>query len=156
MADPKDRNIEDRFDDSRRAAGADANREGYGDDGGTRVGRPDPGRRADAGSGPSSQPVKEGLEGGVFEGEGGANTGAGGEAAQGIHDANEGGSPRGGTPRRGSEPLEGREQEQEEEGAHASGYVKEEEEEEQEHDQTTGIWYAFLTHIACYGHCITL
>jgi hypothetical protein len=111
MADPKDRNIEDRFDDSRRAAGADANREGYGDDGGTRVGRPDPGRRADAGSGPSSQPVKEGLEGGVFEGEGGANTGAGGEAAQGIHDANEGGSPRGGAPRRGSEPLEGREQE---------------------------------------------
>jgi len=42
-------------------------REGFGDDGGTRVGRPDPARGADAGTGPSTQPVKEGLEGAVFE-----------------------------------------------------------------------------------------
>ena len=67
MADPKDRNIEDRFDERQRAQGADAGREGYGDDGGTRVGRPDTGRGADAGRGPSSQPVKEGLEGAIFD-----------------------------------------------------------------------------------------
>ena len=39
------------------------------DDGGTRVGRPDPARGAEGGDGPSTQPVKEGLEGAVFEDE---------------------------------------------------------------------------------------
>ena len=117
MADPKDRNIEDRFDDGQRAAGADAGREGYGDDGGTRVGRPDTGRGADAGTGPSSQPVKEGLEGAVFEGDEGG-TGAGSEAAQGIQgakDAKGGKGGKGGTEgdanRMGSEPLTNRDQE---------------------------------------------
>lgn len=119
MADPKDRNIEDRFDERQRAQGADAGREGYGDDGGTRVGRPDTGRGADAGTGPSSQPVKEGLEGAVFEGDEGG-TGAGSEAAQGIEGARDGkegaGGTRGGASRLGSEPLANREQE------HKSGY----------------------------------
>ena len=123
MADPKDRNVEDRFDERQRAEGADAGREGYGDDGGTRVGRPDAGRTSDAGSGPSSQTTKEGLEGAIFEGEGGANTGAGSEAAQGIHGAQEsgagqgsGGGSLGGNDRMGSEPLANRQQE------HKSGY----------------------------------
>ena len=53
-----------------RSEGADRGREGFGDDGGTRVGRPSPAEGADehAGhTGPSSQPVKEGLEGSIFE-----------------------------------------------------------------------------------------
>lgn len=132
-----DRHEDERGDGRQRAPGADAGREGFGDDGGTRVGRPDAARGADAGAGPSSQPVKEGLEGAVFEGGGRdsrgprtANTGAGGEAAEGMHDAqgdrapgdrsgveeDDAGSTRGGQARRGSEPLEHREQE------HKSGY----------------------------------
>lgn len=104
-----------------------AGREGFGDDGGTRVGRPDPARGADAGTGPSSQPVKEGLEGAVFEGE---PTGAGAEAAEGTHGAMRDRSPSKNSgadaasdqnadkdnARRGSEPLTGRDSE------HVSGY----------------------------------
>ena len=45
---------------------ADRGREGFGDDGGARVGRPDP-AQAGQHTGPSSQPVKEGLEGSIFE-----------------------------------------------------------------------------------------
>ena len=45
---------------------ADRGREGFGDDGGARVGRPDP-AQAGQHTGPSSQPVKEGLEGAIFE-----------------------------------------------------------------------------------------
>ena len=124
MADPKDRNVEDRFDERQRAEGADAGREGYGDDGGTRVGRPDTGRDADVSTGPSSQTTKEGLEGAVFEGEGTGNTGAGGEAAQGIYDAQGSGTGRGtaggslgGADRHdGPESLADRQQE------HKSGY----------------------------------
>jgi hypothetical protein len=91
-----------------RGPGADRGREGFGDDGGTRVGRPDPAQGADQHTGPSSQPVKEGLEGAVFEesgdarggvsksdagaaasrgSQGGAPTGAGAEAAEGTHNA---------------------------------------------------------------------
>ena len=120
-------------------------REGFGDDGGTRVGRPDPAEGADASTGPSSQPVSEGLEGAVFEGESderpgartasglgrsGQPTGAGAEAAEGTHDAMRDRSPSEnsgvdaatdqnadkGNARRGSEPLTGRDQE------HVSGY----------------------------------
>ena len=125
------------------AGGAREGREGFGDDGGTRVGRPDPAKGADVSTGPSSQPVKEGLEGAVFEEEEdgaenpnarnasgrGRPTGAGSEAAEGTHDAMHGQGPSsrtsadqaaGGTAgddaRRGSEPLTGRERE------HESGY----------------------------------
>jgi hypothetical protein len=38
---------------------------GFGDDQGTRIGAPSPSRREH--EGPSSQPVKEGLEGGMLE-----------------------------------------------------------------------------------------
>jgi hypothetical protein len=49
----RDRDRQERREDERR--------EGFGDDQGTRIGRPDVTR------GPSSQPVKEGLEGAIFE-----------------------------------------------------------------------------------------
>lgn len=132
-----DRQNDQRAREHQRAPGADEGREGFGDDGGTRIGRPDAGRSADAGKGPSTQPVKEGLEGAVFEdddtsasrGPRTANTGAGGEAAEGVHNAQGSRSPgdrsgvddadsgtRGGAGRRGSEPLEDRE------GQHTSGY----------------------------------
>lgn len=133
-------------DEQQRAEGADRGREGFGDDGGTRVGRPSPAAGADRGTGPSSQPVKEGLEGGIFEeeggrrsatGSGGGSTGAGAEAAEGTHNAMRERSPgensgvdaaadqlgdagdSGGDAddtRRGSEPLAGRTKE------HVSGY----------------------------------
>ena len=101
-------------DGQQRAEGADRGREGFGDDGGTRVGRPSPATGADeqtGHTGPSSQPVKEGLEGAIFEGDedardrgavrkpgpGGASSrerpdasgslGAGAEAAEGTHNA---------------------------------------------------------------------
>lgn len=122
-----------------------SSREGFGDDGGTRVGRPDPARGAEGGNGPSTQPVKEGLEGAVFEdgeddragsrsasgsGRSGQPTGAGAEAAEGTHDAMRDRSPSEnsgvdaasdqnadkGNARRGSEPLTGRD------GEHVSGY----------------------------------
>ena len=89
---------------------ADRGREGFGDDQGTRVGRPDPaarsasGRSGGSGSeghGPSSHTVKEGLEGAVFEedepsrdrgsrsasGSNRGSTGAGAEAAEGAEGA---------------------------------------------------------------------
>ncbi len=106
---------------------------GYGDEGGTRVGRPATGPE---GTGPSSQPVKEGIEGAIFEddepagGRGatsgrGKSTGAGGEAAEGLHAAHgrdesdrtsteqreseqRAGGSLGGQDRLGSEPLHGR------------------------------------------------
>ena len=82
----------------RSASGASGSRRGgLGDDQGTRVGSPDAGVRNAAGSpgnyrGPSTQPVKEGLEGsildGASEGKGkGGSTGAGAEASEGIHGA---------------------------------------------------------------------
>ena len=95
-----------------RDEGADRGREGFGDDGGTRVGRPDPAQGAERQSGPSSQPVKEGIEGAIFEDEEGSRgersgaqtsqrlgspsgpTGAGAEAAEGTHGAMRDRSPR--------------------------------------------------------------
>ena len=112
-----------------------------GDAGGARVGGPTAAPREasegerGASKGPSSQPVKEGLEGAIFEGSqagssgakgGGQSLGAGSEASRGTHEKQgqdastgscgaEGGSPRGGSDRLGSEPL-GRDRE------HLSGY----------------------------------
>ncbi len=110
-----------------------------GDAGGARVGGATPASRSasegDASTGPSSRPVKEGLEGAIFEGSqggardqkgGGQSLGAGSEASRGTHEkqgtdastgsgGDEGGSPRGGSDRLGSEPL-GRNRE------HLSGY----------------------------------
>ena len=63
---------------------------GFGDEGGTRVGPPDP---AEGGleSRPRGRPVPEGLEGAILQDpEGGSNrsnTGAGSEAAEGVHSA---------------------------------------------------------------------
>ena len=66
--------------------------EGFGDDQGTRVGRPDPGRAQAAPS--SATGVPNGEEGSILEGEPSrrgmtasdrANTGAGAEAAEGLH-----------------------------------------------------------------------
>lgn len=55
----------------KRPAGADRGREGFGDDGGTRVGRPDSakgtGAKGDLDDGPSTQPVSEGIEGSILE-----------------------------------------------------------------------------------------
>jgi hypothetical protein len=80
--------------------GGGSRRGGLGDDQGTRVGSPDAGVRNAAGSrgsyrGPSTQPVKEGLEGSILEGTSGPgdgqgkgrSTGAGAEASEGIHGA---------------------------------------------------------------------
>ncbi len=100
-------------------------REGFGDDMGTRVGRPDQARRAPLGdteeqAGPSTNTSDHDLEGSILEGADtrrgsgeGQSTGMGAEGAQGIHDVQQ---QRGtldqeqreqaGT--RGSEPLEGR------------------------------------------------
>jgi hypothetical protein len=130
-------------DEQQRSAAGDRGREGFGDDGGARVGRPDTARGAeqgggDASTGPSTQPVKEGLEGAILDDDdqGGGKerartgaTGAGNEAAQGIQAAQTDHAPedtggltdpdsdqvgsRGGMDRRGSEPLEGRTREHE-------------------------------------------
>ena len=76
-------------------------REGFGDEQGARVGRPDQARRAPLGDshthvGPSTDTSEHDLEGSVLEGaearrdtddEPGGGTGAGAEGAQGIHDA---------------------------------------------------------------------
>jgi len=80
--------------------GGASKRGGLGDDQGTRVGSPDSGGRGASASrgasrGPSTQPVKEGLEGSILEGESGygdaqkkgRSTGAGAEASEGIHGA---------------------------------------------------------------------
>lgn len=132
----------DRHDDEYpRAKDADEGREGFGDDMGTRVGRPDPGKGEGSGresthqgSEPSSQPVKEGLEGAAMDDEGDGKsehppegkTGMGSEAAEGMHSAKGGRLPadssgvesagdeigsRAGSDRRGSEPLEHRQRE---------------------------------------------
>ena len=63
--------MDDRYsgDKQQRAPEGDRGREGFGDDGGTRVGRPDPAQAADKHTGPSSQPAQEGLEGSIFEGD---------------------------------------------------------------------------------------
>lgn len=114
-----------------------SDREGYGDDAGTRIGSPDPGAPRENFAGPSSQPFDGGLEGSILDdeqttrrGASDASTGAGSEAAEGMHavggrDPNEksavekstdrqGDGDEGGRP--GSEPLEGRTSE------HRGGY----------------------------------
>ena len=104
-------------------------REGFGDDAGTRIGSPDPGRARENFAGPSSAPDDEGLEGSILSDEGetrrgteSARTGAGSEAAEGMHavggrdqtekSAVENAADRQGDgdegARSGSEPLEGR------------------------------------------------
>jgi len=122
-----------------RDKNADKGREGFGDDQGTRVGSPDAGRGGSSAAS-SSQPMKEGLEGAILDGadtkrgtdeEGGTSTGAGAEAARGVHSVNagrsEGGrvgddvstgasSTSGDAQRAGSEPLGGRTSE------HKGGY----------------------------------
>jgi hypothetical protein len=103
-------------------------REGFGDDMGTRVGRPDQARRAPLGdteehAGPSTNTSANDLEGSILEGSDsrhdtgaghhGQSTGAGAEGAQGIHDVK---AQRGTLDHEqreqagmeGSEPLEGR------------------------------------------------
>lgn len=67
-------------------------REGFGDDGGTRIGRPTPAAGADDRShvGPSTHAVDEGLEGAIHDpdrDDGRAPTGMGSEAAEGLHAA---------------------------------------------------------------------
>jgi hypothetical protein len=125
--------------------------EGFGDEGGTRVGRPDPGRVSAAPS--SDTGVPDGEEGSILEGEESrrgmtqsdrANTGAGAEAAEGIHSSKSGrreqersgvehahGEPgRGeGAGLSGSEPLRHRETE------HKSGYGGEKSEPKKSSDQ---------------------
>jgi len=82
----------DRGNDRDRHQGGGRPDEGFGDEGGTRVGRPDPGRVDAAPS--SGTSVPNGEEGSILEGEESrrgmsasdrANTGAGAEAAEGIH-----------------------------------------------------------------------
>ncbi|HEX6629483.1 MAG TPA: hypothetical protein VF048_00245 [Gemmatimonadaceae bacterium] len=142
----------DRKKEGARPREADRGREGFGDDQGTRVGRPDAARSASGRSGsseggersgPSTQPVKEGLEGAVLEGDESSrergtrsasgssrgSTGAGAEAAEGTEGAQRQRDPgerssvdasssstRGGADRRGSEPLAHRDDQ------HVSGY----------------------------------
>jgi hypothetical protein len=117
--------------------GKPAGREGLGDDQGTRVGSPDPDQSGTSGyPGPSTGPTDKGIEGSIMEdssGRGDAGegaTGAGAEAAQGVHAASGGreqeraginttttGQPQPGQPGwSGSEPLEGTSQ------PHTSGY----------------------------------
>ncbi|HEU4628893.1 MAG TPA: hypothetical protein VFS08_04080 [Gemmatimonadaceae bacterium] len=137
--------MEDRKHEGARPRDADRGREGFGDDQGTRVGRPDPAQGADQHTGPSTRPVKEGLEGAVLEGDedahgrgrvprsasssGRGSTGAGAEAAEGTEGAQQRRDPeerssvdarssstRGGVDRRGSEPLADRD------ATHVSGY----------------------------------
>lgn len=109
--------------------GDQSRRSGLGDDQGTRVGSPDPGRKA---KGPSSDTTGEGLEGSVMEGEEktqrhSESTGAGAEAGRGLHafgsgqkDAEEEQSPRDenlhDADQSGSEPLRGTHRQ------HVSGY----------------------------------
>ncbi len=123
MSDHDDR--DDVKDSSSTRGGADR-RGGFGDDQGTRVGRPDDsGKKASDSAGPSSQPVKEGLEGAIEEEDADAGESQmGAEAARGIHAAGSG-EPDGGSGNRageagaqrpGSEPLQHTEQ------VHESGY----------------------------------
>ena len=98
--------------------------EGFGDDMGARVGRPDQARRAPLGdtgthAGPSTNTSEHDLEGSILDGADthrgteGQSTGAGAEGAQGIHDSkaqrgtlDQGQRDQSGMS--GSEPLEGR------------------------------------------------
>ena len=113
--------------DSYYAGNQSPEREGFGDDMGTRVGRPDQAQRAPLGdsdvhAGPSTNTSESDLEGAILD-EGGdsrrgvdaadASTGMGAEGAQGIHDAK---AQRGTLDQEqreqagmsGSEPLDGR------------------------------------------------
>ena len=110
---------------------------GFGDDGGTRVGRPDPGASEAAPSSGTDVPVGE--EGSILEGEKSrrgttasdrGNTGAGAEAAEGMH-STKGRSPqeRSGVERAHGEPgrgegagLSGSEPLRHRETEHKSGY----------------------------------
>ena len=137
--------------DRSRQQGQGRRDEGFGDDAGTRVGRPDdPDTREAAPS--SSTSVPDGEEGSILEGESSrrgvtasdrGNTGAGAEASEGIHSAKGGraedrsavehahGEPgRGeGAGLSGSEPLRHRETE------HKSGYGGEQEKPKTSSDQ---------------------
>jgi hypothetical protein len=109
-----------------------AEREGYGDDQGTRVGSPDREGKQAGGSegqrGPSTQPVSEGLEGSILnekDAKGRGKLGGGSEATEGIHGASSERGEREKTSttsaddeeeRAGSEPMRGSEQQ------HVSGY----------------------------------
>jgi hypothetical protein len=118
----------DETQDDREPRGGQQRRSGFGDDQGTRVGSPDPGKQA---KGPSSDTTGEGLEGSVMEdekdSEGSGSTGAGAEAVRGIHAFGSG--QKGGQEERsprdenlhdsdqpGSEPLKGTHRQ------HVSGY----------------------------------
>lgn len=104
-------------------------REGFGDGQGTRVGKPDEGRSDEDGR-LGAEGSGKGAEGGVTRGadavKGGKSTGAGAEAAEGMHaladgDADKssgraGSKAAGSEDEAGSEPLEGRNRE------HRSGY----------------------------------
>lgn len=124
---------------------------GFGDDGGTRVGRPDPERNEAHPATGTGTPGA--IEGSILEGEESrrgmttsdrGNTGAGAEAAEGVHSAKADRSPGGrsavehahGEPgrgeaagRSGSEPLRHRETE------HTSGYGGEKAEPKKSSDQ---------------------
>ena len=96
-------------------------REGFGDDQGARVGRPDQARRAPLGdaaehAGPSTDTSEHDLEGSILDGADtrrgteNSSTGAGAEGAKGIEDANDQRGPLDREQReqagmRGSEPL---------------------------------------------------
>ena len=109
--------------DSYYAGNQSPSREGFGDDQGARVGRPDQAKRAPLGdadvhAGPSTNSSEHDLEGSILDGaethrgtDEGESTGMGAEGAQGIHGTQE---QRGGTldheqreqaGMRGSEPL---------------------------------------------------
>lgn len=121
--------MDDRKNEKARPSAADRGREGFGDDQGTRVGRPDAAKGASGHTGPSTQPVDQGLEGAILDDSGRGGTGAGAEAAEGTEGAQQhrsasdrssvdasSSSTRGGADRRGSEPLADRDEE------HVSGY----------------------------------
>ncbi len=110
--------------DSYYAGNQSESREGFGDDMGARVGRPDQAKRAPLGdtnvhAGPSTDTSEHDLEGSILEGADtqrgteGASTGMGAEGAQGIHDTQ---AQRGTLDQEqreqagmsGSEPLDGR------------------------------------------------
>jgi len=83
----------DQRNDRTRRQGEGRRDEGFGDDAGTRVGRPDEPRRANAAPSTGTD-VPDGVEGSILEGEDSrrgmtasdrANKGAGAEAAEGMH-----------------------------------------------------------------------
>jgi hypothetical protein len=120
-----------------RQQGAGRADEGFGDDQGTRVGRPDPERNEASPSTGTGTPSA--VEGSILEGEESrrgmtandrANTGAGAEGAEGIHSAKSGGEhERSGVERAHGEPgrgegagLSGSEPLRHRETEHKSGY----------------------------------